>query len=237
MASVATGFGVIPPRRAANEVIAQIKQRIIAGTLKPGDRLPSEQELASQLGVSRPTVRESLRALTTMNIIETRHGEGSFVASLKAQELIEPLNFVLHVDDDAISHLFQVRSFIEAGSARLAAENANEQDINDLDELVHAYAAHIDDFEQCVQLDLAFHRRIAAATSNPLLGSLLDSLVSLSMVSRRRTGSGMQTRKRAAHDHTLILQAIRERDTDKAAQAMLRHLEHVSRELRTKEDQ
>lgn len=228
---------MIPPRRAANEVIAQVKQRIIAGSLKPGDRLPSEQELAAQLGVSRPTVRESLRALTSMNIVEMRHGEGSFIASLTPQELIEPLDFVLHVDDNAIFQLFQVRSFIEAGSARLAAEHATETDVEDLRQLVHAYAENIDDLDQCVQLDLAFHRRIAASSGNPLLGSLLDSLVNLSTASRRRTGSDMKTRKRAARDHQLILQAIADHDADKAQDAMLQHLDHVSEALRTREDQ
>ncbi|MEV6927585.1 FadR/GntR family transcriptional regulator [Dactylosporangium sp. NPDC051485] len=213
-------------------MIAQIKQQIIAGMLKPGDRLPSEQELAARLGVSRPTVRESLRALTSMNIVETRHGEGSFVASLKAQDLIEPLDFVLRVDDDAIHHLFEVRSFIEAGSARLAAEHASDEDVRELQQLVGEYSDRIDDLDHCVRLDMAFHRRIAAASGNPLLGNLLDSLVGLSAQSRRRTGSDLTTRQRAAHDHTLILTAIAERDPDKAQDAMLRHLDHVSEVLK-----
>ncbi|MBB3043105.1 FadR/GntR family transcriptional regulator [Nocardioides soli] len=234
MTSATPSFGAIPPRRAASEVIAQVKDRIISGALRPGDRLPSEQELAAQLGVSRPTVRESLRALTSMNIIETRHGEGSFVSSLKVKDLIEPLNFVLHVDDDAISHLFEVRSFVEAGSARLAATHATADDLDELNQLVESYADSIDDLERCVQLDLAFHRRIADSSRNPLLGELLDSLVTLSMASRRRTGSDVHTRQSAAHDHTLILQAIAEHDPDRAEQAMLRHLEHVSQGLRSK---
>lgn len=224
-------FGVIPPRRAANGVIDQVKQQIIAGVLRPGDRLPSEQELASQFGVSRPTVRESLRALTSMSIIETRHGEGSFVASLKLDELIQPLSFVMQVDDDAISHLFEVRSFIEAGSARLAATHASESDIEELNELATSYLDNVEDLEKCVQLDMAFHRRIATASENPLLGSFLDSIVSLSTTSRRRTGGDISVRRVAAHDHTLIVAAIAEGDPDKAADAMLCHLEHVSRPL------
>jgi len=227
-------FGVIPPRRAANEVIEQVKQQIISGSLNPGDRLPSEQELAVQLGVSRPTVRESLRALTSMNIIETRHGEGSFVASLQAKDLVEPLNFLLRVDDDAIHQLFEVRAFIEAGSVRLAAERAKPTDIEQLQDLVDAYADHIDDLDQCVQLDLAFHRRIAESADNPILSNLLDSFVTLATESRRRTGSDMATRQRAAHDHGEILQAIVEHNADSAEEAMLRHLEHVSQALRGK---
>jgi GntR family transcriptional repressor for pyruvate dehydrogenase complex len=227
-------FGLIPPRRAANEVIDQVKQQIISGSLKPGDRLPSEQDLALQLGVSRPTVRESLRALTSMNIIETRHGEGSFIASLQMKDLVEPLNFLLHVDDDAIHKLFEARAFIEAGSARLAAERASETDVEDLRELVDLYAQHIDDLDRCVQLDLEFHRRIAESSNNPILSSLLDSFVTLSTESRRRTGSDMTTRKSAAHDHEVILRAIAEHSPDKAEAAMLKHLEHVSRALRNK---
>jgi DNA-binding FadR family transcriptional regulator len=228
-------FGVIPPRRAANEVIEQVKQQIIAGTLNPGDRLPSEQELAVQLGVSRPTVRESLRALTSMNIIETRHGEGSFVASLQAKDLVEPLNFLLRVDNDAIHQLFEARAFIEAGSVRLAAERAKPADIDELQELVDAYVEHIDDLDRCVQLDLAFHRRIAESADNPILSNLLDSFVTLATESRRRTGSDMSTRKSAAHDHGEILKAIAAHDANRAEAAMLKHLEHVSKALRSKD--
>lgn len=228
----AQGFGIIPQRRAANEVINQVKQQIIAGTLKPGDRLPSEQELALQLGVSRPTVRESLRALTSMNIVETRHGEGSFVASLQAKDLIEPLNFLLHIDDGAIHQLFEARSFIEAGSARLAAEHASDHDIDELRDLVDSYADNIDDFDRCVQLDLAFHRRIADSGNNPILSGLLDSVATLATASRRRTGSDLTTRRSAAHDHALILDAIADHDPDRAEHAMLTHLEHVSATLR-----
>lgn len=228
-------FGVIPPRRAANEVIEQVKQQIIDGALNPGDRLPSEQELAVQLGVSRPTVRESLRALTSMNIIETRHGEGSFVASLQARDLVEPLNFLLRVDNDAIHQLFEARAFIEAGSARLAAERAEPVDIEALQELVDAYAEHIDDLDRCVQLDLAFHRRIAESAQNPILSNLLDSFVTLATESRRRTGSDMATRQSAAHDHDDILRAIAGHDADRAEAAMLKHLEHVSQALHTRD--
>lgn len=231
MATKTPTFGVIPPRRAANGVIDQVKQQIIAGFLRPGDRLPSEQELAAQFGVSRPTVRESLRALTSMSIIETRHGEGSFVASLKTEELLEPLSFVLQVDDDAITHLFQVRSLIEAGSARLAATHAVDEDIEALTELADSYLDNVEDLEKCVQLDMAFHRRIAEASENPLLVSFLDSLVNISAISRRRTGSDIEVRRAAAHDHNLIVAAIAERDASRAAEAMLLHLEHVSQSL------
>jgi DNA-binding FadR family transcriptional regulator len=233
--TAAQRFGVIPQRRAASEVIEQVKQQIIAGSLKPGDRLPSEQDLAVQLGVSRPTVRESLRALTSMNIIETRHGEGSFVASLRARDLVEPLNFLLRIDDGAIHQLFEARAFIEAGSARLAAQRATDDDIVDLRNLVDAYAEHIDDLERCVELDLAFHRRIADSGDNPILSSLLDSFVTLATESRRRTGSDMATRRRAAHDHDVILKAIAQHDADQAERAMIHHLEHVSAALRKKE--
>ena len=227
------GFGVIPPRRAASEVVAQVKRQILAGKLRPGDRLPSEQDFAVQLGVSRPTLRESLSALTSMNIVETRHGEGTFVSSLEPQELAEPLQFLMHVHDDAIFALFEARAFIEAGSARLSAQRRGDDDVAALRQLCDDYADQIEDLDACIQLDFAFHKRIADSSGNAILASLLDSFASLAKESRRRTGSDPSIRSSAHHDHEVIVEAIAAGDPGAAEAAMITHLQHVSEALRS----
>src|SRR5438067_5760864 len=103
-----------------------VKGMILRGELQAGQKLPPERELAAQLGVSRSSLREAIRALIALNILESRHGNGTFVTSLDPELLAEPIDFVLKVNESALDALFEARKVVEAGVAALAAERATD---------------------------------------------------------------------------------------------------------------
>ena len=133
-------FETIRRNAVAHEAITTIKGMIVRGDLRAGQRLPAERELAAQLGVSRPSLREAIRALIALNILESRHGEGTFVSSLDPELLAEPIDFVLQVDDGGIAALFEARHVLEAGIAALAAERASDLELAELEGLRQAWA-------------------------------------------------------------------------------------------------
>lgn len=217
---------------AGDAVTATIKSLILDGTLSPFERLPSEVELAEALGVSRPTVREAVRGLLALNILESRHGEGTFVTSLEPQLLAAPIDFLLRVDKSSLTALTETRHILETGVAELAAINRSAGDLGVLKELVEAYAESLEDFERCIQLDVAFHETLAAAAGNPILTSMLSTVAALGIESRRQTGQSRTIRRRARTDHLAILAAVEQRDPVAARAAMVQHLDHVAQDVR-----
>lgn len=231
-------FSPVEPRRSsAGLAIDLIKSRIAAGELAPGQRLPSERDLAQQLGLSRPTVREAIRTLTVMNILVARHGDGTYVTSLTPELLTEPLDFVLSIHGAGIYALFEVRTFLESGAAALAAERADDSELDALAQLVDEVRADADDPEVVLEHDLALHRGIVAAARNPILASLLESLSGLSARSRARTGNLPGISRRTVQDHQAIVDALRTRDPEQASAAMAAHLGRVAASLREAEDE
>ncbi len=162
-----------------------------------------------------------------MNILESRHGEGTFVTSLEPELLAEPIDFLLRMDDHSIVDLFETRHTLETSLARLAATRASEEDLQVLDHLAHEYSAHLSDFDACSRIDTEFHRRVALAARNPILSSLLASIRVLGQESRRRTGQTKAVRQVAASDHETISAALRARDVSGADRAMADHLRHM----------
>lgn len=212
----------------ANQAIDMIKSMILSGELHAFQRLPPERDLAEALGVSRPTLRESVRALIALNILESRHGEGTFVTSLEPQLLARPIDFVLRVDQSVMFSLFETRRILEAGVAGLAAERITDSQLAEVDRVVAEFEANVDDFDACLQLDVEFHRLIAVAAASPILSSLLESVAALSIESRRRTGKSLQVRSDTVAYHSAIAEAVRARDPERARTAMTAHLDHVA---------
>lgn len=216
---------------AADAVMATIKSLILDGTLEPFQRLPSENELAIALGVSRPTVREAVRGLLALNILESRHGEGTFVTSLEPSLLAAPIDFLLRVDESSLSALTQTRQILETGVAELAAVNRTAEDLCVLGNLVEEFANALNDFERCIELDVEFHVALATAAGNPILSSMLATVAALGIESRRQTGRSRTVRRRAHADHLAIYAAIELRDAAGARSAMVEHLDHVAQDV------
>lgn len=215
------------PGGVALEAVGQIKQMIIDGNLSAGEKMPTERELAVQLGVSRPTVREAIRALAALRIVDSVQGAGTYVTSLEPELLVEPIDFLLRANDAALLDLFEARVVLEAGLARLAGDRRTDQDLDALRRTISAHEANLHNAEVALDLDLRFHNEVAGAARSPILASLLGSIAALGRASRARTGKSLHVRERTHHDHQRILDALLLQDASGAEQAMIAHLEHV----------
>lgn len=206
----------------------RIRDMILSGRLQPGDRLPPERELSRALGMSRPTVRETIRSLVAMNILESRHGSGTFVASLDTRELLRPVSFVLALASRALDDLFEARLLVEPPIAALAAERASDDDVEALRQCAARALACRNDREALMAADAELHRLIAAASHNDLLVTLLDSLASLLGQSRSLTSRVPGLPDRTLPDQTELVEAIAARDPERARAAMTAHLRRVA---------
>jgi GntR family transcriptional repressor for pyruvate dehydrogenase complex len=220
-------FAVVPrstlPQEVANRLLLQIREQ----ELRPGDKLPPEREVARMMAVSRPVVREALRALALMGVVDIRQGDGTYVTSLEPRKLVAHLDIVFAKDSVALGQLLEARRVIEAGNVRLAALRVTEPEIAGLEGLMEELAARSDDPERFSELDIAFHRAVCAVAGNFLLLQFMEIISTLGRVSRERTGGLPAVRKAALRDHRRLLDAIRARDPDAAERAMLAHLDHV----------
>jgi GntR family transcriptional repressor for pyruvate dehydrogenase complex len=212
---------------AAGEVINNIKQMILDGDLAPLQRLPSEKDLGEALGVSRPTVREAVRGLMTLNIVESRHGDGTYVTSLDPMLLAAPIDFLLRVDEGGLAALTDARMVLESSIAELAASRATPEGVGKLEALISDYANCIDDIPRCIELDLAFHQELAIVADSPILSSLVATLAALGLLSRTQTAHNARIRAAAHAEHAAITKAVATGDAAAARAAMVSHLSHV----------
>lgn len=221
-------FTRIAQRTVATDALEQIKQLIATGVLQPGQKLPSERVLADLLGMSRPTMREVVRALEAMGVVATRHGSGTYITDLSGEVLARPLIFVLDINRDALTDLFAVRVLLEAGAAEAAARLADEATFDALDACVTAMRS-ADDADSLLAPDLEFHRLVHRASGNSLLLALMDGLRTLTRASLLASASSPEARTRAAAEHAAVAQALRARDEAAAASSMREHVEQAQR--------
>jgi GntR family transcriptional repressor for pyruvate dehydrogenase complex len=222
----------VPRRRAAEDAMTRLKSMILDGELKPFDRLPGEKDLAAALGVSRPTAREAVQALVALNILDVRHGDGTYVTSLEPRLLAAPMDFLLSLDHGSPLVLTESRRVLESGIAALAAQRAVKADIASLRDIADQYRASVGDVDACIALDQRFHHELTRIAANPILASMLSTLAMLTQRSRQHTARSLAVRKRSDVDHRDILEAIAKRDPVAASAAMSAHLSHVAKRPR-----
>jgi GntR family transcriptional repressor for pyruvate dehydrogenase complex len=226
-----SNYGPIRKSGVAEEISARLLTMIKEKQLHPGEKLPSERELAAMLQVSRPSLREALRALALMNIIEIRQGDGTYVTSLEPDLLVEHLDFVLSLDDATILQLFEARKIVEVGAASLAARNISKEQIKALEDCLVKSIDSIHDPQEFLSNDLELHEHILEAAGNPFIKRFLASLSRIGLASRGRTVEIPGVRETTAQDHGAIVSAIKVHDESAAADAMLAHLNHVEKRL------
>jgi GntR family transcriptional regulator, transcriptional repressor for pyruvate dehydrogenase complex len=232
--------GALSPgrRRGAgvtDEAIDRIRGLITSGEWGPGTRLPRELDLAKQLGLSRNSLREAVRALSLARVLEVRQGDGTYVSSLEPGELLEPtLSATDLLRGRTVLELFEVRRMLEPEAAALAAHRADTELISALRRELDRMVSAGDDAEQLVEADAAFHDVIARAPGNGVLRALLRSLSTSTI--RARLWQGITDRGAldlAREEHTRIYDAIAAGDADLARAAALLHIarnEHWLRE-------
>lgn len=219
-----------PTASQTDVVIEGIKQMILSGELGPGSRLPVEKDLAARLGVSRGPLREGVRALVLLGVLGTRRGDGTYVTSLDAGRLLEPVGFLADLPgrDDAV-HLARVRRVLEVEGVGRAAVEIDDATLAELRALLDSVDALLDDPDHdlttIIDADLRFHDVIHRASGNPVLAGLLDSLAGSTARTRLwraiREDGAVRT---AQAEHRAILAALEARDVDRARIHMAAHL-------------
>ena len=220
-------FTTIERQSVTSEAIAQIRESIASGTLKPGQKLPTERVLSERMGTSRPLVREAITALVTLGVLEKRHGSGSYVTSLGSELLAHPFAFILDMNRDALRELFEVRLLLEVGAAEAAARDIGEAALAKLDGLLDTLRSSFDDPGRFLEADTAFHRILHEASDNALLLSLMESLSALIKRSRALTVGRTEVRASTLREHEAIYEALRGHEPEAAGRAMRAHLSHV----------
>ena len=214
---------------AAEMVVEKLLQLIYSGSLKAGDNLPTEQELCGALQVSRPVVREALRGMQILGVVETRQGGRCSVTDLKPSRLAAPLQFLIAIDESNVDALYEARVVVEGELLRLGAARASDEALTRLDDMVEAGYKLASDPVAFRVLDLEFHQTLTSLAGNPFLERSAQSLYHLGMELRRVASETPGVIAKSAAEHDAIVAAVRKRDPEQAAEAMRAHLTSISR--------
>jgi len=225
-------FGTFKKSAISEDITARLLAMIKEGELKAGAKLPPERELAEIMKVSRPSLREALRALSIMNIIEIRQGDGTYVTSLEPELLVEHLDFIFSLSDSTIIELFEARKIVEVGLAAMAAQRITDEEIEKLEDCLAHSIENVDDHTEFLKADVELHETIVEAARNTFLKRFMGSIYNLGRVSRSRTVEIPGVVEQVVEDHRAIVYALKAHDSEKARQAMLQHLNNVEARLR-----
>lgn len=223
----------------AEGVVIQLRDMIHRGELLSGDRLPPERDLAKMLGVSRPTLRAGIRSLTTVGILQSRQGAGTFVAERDESPTLDssPLRMMAALHGFTSDEMFEARLALEMSIAGLAAKRATAEQITLMSEEIAGMYASLNDPEQYLVHDMRFHQTVAAASGNRILTSLMNMIATILFDSRSKTVKRAKDLKQSAEQHHNIYRAMRERDADGAEQAMHDHLIETQKAQRLEEQE
>jgi GntR family transcriptional regulator, transcriptional repressor for pyruvate dehydrogenase complex len=212
----------------------QVEALIVDGTLKAGDRLPSERELTEQLKVSKTVIREAIRSLVAKGLIDVRVGSGMYVRGVGSDMMKEPMSLLLRSNVLKPDDVFEVREALEVTIAGLAAERASEVDLKAMEENIKALKSSHLSAADYAELDVGFHRLVVKAAGNPLFAFLLNSLNDVMIEVRLRAfsiGEG-KTVANALQEHLHIFDRIKAHDAAGARVAMQKHLTQGMKILR-----
>jgi GntR family transcriptional repressor for pyruvate dehydrogenase complex len=214
---------IAKPPSIPEVVLEEIQRLISEGELRPGDRLPSETELAERFGVGRSSIREAMRVLHLLGVIEVIQGKGTFVRQPGILPLMIDWSRIAQMG--IIAEVMEARQFIEILLAQLAAERATEEDIEALGATLERERGSTADLEADAQAGVDFHMALADAVHNRVLALMYRTIHDLFLETARRMRATPETARDRLQDHERIFQAIQARDPEAAAQAMREHLE------------
>lgn len=216
-----------------DEAIQRIREMITSGDLGPGDRLPPEKELSERLGLSRNSLREAVKALEVIRVLDVRRGDGTYVTSLEPRLLLEAMSFVVDLHTDrSVLEIFGVRRILEPAAAGMAALRMDDEKAAALERLVDESDVG-NGVEDLVRHDLAFHRAIVEASGNEYLSRLVESMSSGTVRARIWRGITQQgATDRTIAEHRAIVGALRRRDQHLAEALMLAHIAGIEDWLR-----
>lgn len=210
-------------------VIAEVRGAIERGDLKPGDRLPPERDLARRFGVSRPTVRSALKALSAMGVMQARRGAGTFITAGPPALDSGALRYLAALHGFTRRQMFEARMALEVAVAGYAAERAGPERLIGISDETTAMFASLDNPRAFLEHDIQFHRAVAAAAGNPVLAAVVEMVSATFLEARRDRIEFAQDLKPTADEHRAIYLAIRAGEPERARQAMLDHLQRAER--------
>jgi len=215
-------------RNKVYEEVARRLEQLIAERMKPGDMLPPERELAETFGVSRSSIRDAIRRLELVGMVEPRQGSGTVVRELSADTLINPLTSVLVQKRKLVVELLDVRKMLEPALAARAATHASASDIAEMEEILARQSEKLAQGDAAIEEDNEFHYAIAMASDNSVVLKVLDVLMDLLRETRERSLQVQGGPQKSIAGHRRILAAIKRHDAVAAELAMRRHIEEVS---------
>jgi GntR family transcriptional regulator, transcriptional repressor for pyruvate dehydrogenase complex len=221
-------YRAVQTSRLYEQIVQQIEESISKGALKEGDQLPAERELAQQFGVSRTAVREAVKALREKGLVEAYPGRGTFITSATPRTIRQSLDRMIRGGpQEGTAHLVEVREILEPEIAALAASRADEETVTEMREAVAVMDRSKRDPEAYIEADLDFHLALAEAAANPLILSLIDSIVGVLREQRTSIFMVEGGPERGQYHHKKILEAVEHRDPQGAREAMRAHLRQV----------
>jgi GntR family transcriptional repressor for pyruvate dehydrogenase complex len=231
-------YKVVQSARFYEQIVKQIEESIERGDLNAGDQLPAERELALEFGVSRTAVREALKALHEKGLVEAYPGRGTFITNETSNSIRLTFDRMIKSGPrDGTMHLVEVREILEPEIAALAAKRGTEENLNELREAIEIMDSAKADPDSFIEADLDFHLALAEAAANPLILSLIDSIVGVlreQRISIFRVEGGPD---RGQYHHKRILEAIENHDSAGAREAMRAHLRQVREDSRSSGDE
>lgn len=220
------------PRVAYLEVANRLRDQILAGELSAGDRLPTEAELCERFGVSRSTIREALRMLSSQRLVATRRGVGggSSVARIRHDDVTDMLRdsieLLAHTEGATVAELIEARELLEVPAARLAASRRSEEQLERLRASLPSSLESMD-MHQIFEVNRSFHDILLEASGNRLLRVVTEPLFSVMQTRFLRDRAGAEFWRRVTHEHATILEAVAQRDAERAGREMEHHLVHL----------
>lgn len=221
-------YRAVKTSRLFEQIVQQVEDSILRGQLKPGDQLPAERDLAQHFGVSRTAVREAVKTLSEKGLVEAYSGRGTFVTDGTSQAIRQSLDLMFRINKQGgLAHLIELRTLVEPEIAALAASRIDATLLTTMHEAVATMDRSLEDRDAFVEADLDFHLALAEAVGNPLILSLLDSIVGLLREQRILIFTIEGGPQRGQAHHKRILAAIEKREPEKARDAMRAHLKQV----------
>ncbi|MFK7793414.1 MAG: FadR/GntR family transcriptional regulator [Devosiaceae bacterium] len=217
-------------RLPVGEMVARrVLDMVKAGTLQPGDQLPTERDLAQSLNVSRPSVREAIRGLAILGVVRTVQGGGAYISDLDADALLGPIQFFLSLQDLNVTELYDARSLIESDVARRAAVNIDAPSLLRLEAVLATQKDCLADPDAFRASDYAFHEIIWIGSNNAFLKRIGESLNVIGLEFRKRASESSAVLRQSYADHRTLFEALKARDAEAAAKAAEQHMQNVYR--------
>ena len=211
------------------EGVAKQIERLILKKLRPGDKLPSERELAEMLEVSRSSIRDAVRSLELMGMVEPRQGAGTIVREISSDSLVNPLANARKRKEELLGELLDFRKMLEPPLAARAATRVSAEEVSEMEEILERQEEKLREGDSTIAEDSEFHYAIALASGNSVVRKVLDTLMDLLRDSRERSLQVAGRPQKSLVGHRRILAAIKRHDAEAAKVAMRRHIEDVEK--------